>query len=240
MYRKQRVVAIIPALDEEESIAAAVERIDRAIVDEVIVVDNGSRDATAARAQAAGATVVHEGRRGYGSACLRGIAAAGAADVLVFIDGDGSDDGGKVGELLHALYDRDLDLVLGSRVLGECEPGALTPLQRFGSLLTGTLVRLFWGIHFTDLGPFRAIRRSALEQLKMADPDFGWTIEMQVKAAQQGLRCAEIPTPYHCRRAGTSKVSGTLLGSYRAGKRILGYVFAAKLDELGLRFGRPR
>ncbi|MBW2732339.1 MAG: glycosyltransferase family 2 protein, partial [Deltaproteobacteria bacterium] len=144
----------------------------------------------------------------------------------------GSDDASQLGELLAALFNEDLDLVVGSRVLGEREPGSLTPLQHFGSLFTCSLVRVFWGVHFTDLGPFRAIRREAYELLEMSDPDFGWTIEMQVKAAQRGLAVGEIPANYRLRRAGQSKVSGTLLGSYRAGKRILSYVFGAKLEEL--------
>jgi glycosyltransferase involved in cell wall biosynthesis len=232
MFRDQSVAVVIPALNEEAAIGRAVGHIDRTIVDAVIVVDNGSTDRTAERARAAGALVVAEPRRGYGSACLRGIEAAGEADVLVFMDGDGSDDASQIGDLLATLIDDDLEMVLGSRMLGEREPGALTPLQRFGSVLTCSLVRAFWGVRFTDLGPFRAIRRQALARLQMADPDFGWTIEMQVKAAQQQLRVAEVPTRYRLRRAGQSKVSGTILGSYRAGKRILGYVFAAKVGEL--------
>lgn len=232
MYRDQKIAVIIPALDEEEAIGPVVGAVDRTVVDRLIVVDNGSEDQTAQRAGKAGAEVLSEPRRGYGSACLTGIAAAADADVLVFLDGDGSDDPQQIPAMLEFMHKHDAEMVIGSRVLGAAESGALTPLQSFGNALTCTLVRFFWGVRYTDLGPFRAIRRSALQRLGMTDPDFGWTIEMQVKAAQQGLKVAEMPVDYRLRRAGRSKISGTLLGSYRAGKTILSYVFRAKLREL--------
>jgi glycosyltransferase involved in cell wall biosynthesis len=238
MFEGLSVAVIIPALDEQDAISGVVSSIDRDIVDQVIVVDNGSRDRTGEVAAAAGALVVREARRGYGSACLTGIAAARETDILVFLDGDGSDDASAIAELLSKMVEQDLDMVLGSRVLGDAEPGALTPLQRFGSWLTGSLVSLFWGVKYSDLGPFRAIRSAALSDLKMQDPDFGWTIEMQVKAAQKRLRIREIPTSYRRRQAGKSKVSGTLIGSYRAGRRILGYVLTAKRDELIAKMSR--
>lgn len=232
MFHDQQVALIIPTLDEEQTIGAVVSAVDRAVVDQVLVVDNGSVDATAARAREAGATVLREPRRGYGSACLTGIAAATEADVLVFLDGDGSDDPREIPALLCALRDTGAALVIGSRTRGHAEPGALTPVQELGNWLTCTLVRWFWGVRYTDLGPFRAITRQGLERLSMADPDFGWTIEMQVKAAQQGLSVEEIPVACRTRRGGHSKVSGTLLGSYHAGRRILGYVFEAKARDL--------
>ncbi len=232
VYLGKKVVAIIPALDEEQSIGRVVSAIDRNIVDRVIVVDNGSVDDTKRRAMEAGAEVLREARRGYGSACLRGILAAKDSDIFVFLDGDGSDDPAQINTMLDFMEGRGAELVIGSRVLGSCEPGALTPIQRFGNSLTCNLVRLFWGVHFTDLGPFRAVQRQALERMDMKDPDFGWTIEMQVKAARMGLRVEEMPVTYHNRYAGKSKVSGTLLGSYRAGKTILGYVFRAKIEDL--------
>jgi glycosyltransferase involved in cell wall biosynthesis len=232
MYYDQKIAVIIPALDEEEAISAVVAAVDRSIVDRVIVVDNGSGDQTARKAEEAGAEVLTEPRRGYGSACLTGIAAAPEADVLVFLDGDGSDDPGEIPAMLGFMRAKDAEMVIGSRVLGAAEPGALSPLQSFGNALTCTLVRFMWGVKYTDLGPFRAVRRLALAKLDMTDPDFGWTIEMQVKAAQQGLKVVEMPVDYRRRRAGRSKISGTLLGSWRAGKTILSYVFKAKLREL--------
>ena len=237
MLGLSRVGLIIPALNEEGAIDGVVRAVDRSLVDEVVVVDNGSVDRTAERAAAAGALVVREPRRGYGAACLRGIAELGKrVDVYVFMDGDGSDDGSQLPELLGALETGQLDFVLASRTLGQAEPGALTPLQRFGSWLMGALVRQLWDVRYSDLGPFRAIRREALEQLQMRDLDYGWTIEMQVKAAQHQLKIAELPTVYRRRQAGTSKVSGTVVGSYHAGRRILGYVLQAKLEELAGRW----
>jgi glycosyltransferase involved in cell wall biosynthesis len=231
VFEGQRVCLIIPALDEQDAIGEVVAAVDRELVDRLIVVDNGSTDQTAARARAAGAEVLVEPRRGYGSACLKGLAAATEADLFVFLDGDGSDDPTEIGALLAGLSESSADLVIGSRVLGRAESGALTPLQRFGNALTCNLVRLLWGVRYTDLGPFRAVRRQALERLAMRDPDFGWTIEMQVKAAQRGLRVVERPVACRVRRAGRSKVSGTVLGSWRAGRRILGYVVSAWWSE---------
>ncbi|MCA9673366.1 MAG: glycosyltransferase family 2 protein [Myxococcales bacterium] len=238
MFRSQRVALIIPCLDEEKAIGGVVREVDRAVVDDIIVVNNGSVDRSAERAAEAGAIVLSEPHQGYGSACLLGIAEARrrGAELYVFMDGDGSDDPRQLESLLRKLDDERLDLVIGSRVLGEPEPGALTPVQLFGNSLTCQLVRLFWGVSFTDLGPFRAITAAALARLEMADPDFGWTIEMQVKAAQRGLRVGEVPMRYRVRRHGKSKVSGTLRGTYMAGKRILGYVFTAKLVEVAPRF----
>jgi glycosyltransferase involved in cell wall biosynthesis len=231
MFQGLKISLIIPALNEAENIGPLLAAVDREIVDQIIVADNGSTDSTASQAMAAGALVVREERRGYGSACLKAIREGPPADVLVFMDGDGSDDPREIEKLLATLVAHNADLVIGSRVTGKAEPGALTPVQRFGNTLTCRLVRLLWGTSYTDLGPFRAIRHAALTRLVMTDPDFGWTIEMQVKAAQQGLMVTEVPVVYRRRQAGHSKVSGTFLGSFRAGKRILGYVCTAKARE---------
>ncbi len=232
MYRDRQVTLVIPALDEEESIGTLLGRVDRTLVDRIIVVDNGSVDRTADRALQGGAVVLREDRRGYGSACLMAIREGPATDCVVFMDGDGSDDPQEIELLLRAMHALDADLVVGSRVLGRSEKGALTISQRFGNALACRLVQLFWGVKYTDLGPFRAIRQRALERLDMSDPDYGWTVEMQVKAAQRGLRIAEVPVHRRTRKGGRSKVSGTIVGSFRAARRILAYIIQAKLSEL--------
>lgn len=232
MHAGHRIAVIIPALDEAATIGAVIDAIDRRLVDRVVVGDNGSVDGTPAVAELAGATVVREPRRGYGSACLKAIAEVPEADVLVFLDADGSDDPREIPRLVTALVEGPADLVIGSRVKGTAEPGSLTVVQRFGNALTCTLVRWLWGVHYSDLGPFRAIWRRQYDALGMCDPDYGWTIEMQVKAAQRGLRVAEVPVDYRNRRGGDSKVSGTIRGSYLAGQRILAYVVAARWSEM--------
>lgn len=231
MFAETKVSLIIPALDEQDAIAGVLAAVDRRVVDRLIVADNGSTDRTAERAREAGAEVVFEPRRGYGSACLAAIRTTPEAGILAFADGDGSDDLTELPGLLEAMESSGADLIIGSRVTGQAEPGALTPIQRFGNGLTCSLVRWLWGVAYTDLGPFRAIRKEAYDRLQMANLDFGWTIEMQVKAAQRGLKVIERPVRYRVRQAGRSKVSGTLLGSARAGQRILGYVAQAKLSE---------
>jgi glycosyltransferase involved in cell wall biosynthesis len=171
--------------------------------------------------------VVREERRGYGSACLRALAAlrADPPDAVLFLDADGSDDPSEAPALIAPLAEGRADLVIGSRILGRREPGALTPQARFGNWLATRLIRFFYGARWTDLGPFRAVRWDALERLGMRDPDFGWTVEMQVKAAREGLRGVEVPVRYR-RRIGRSKISGTLSGAVRAGVKILGTIAA--------------
>jgi len=217
-----RVVVVIPAVDEEEAIARVVAEIPPA-ADEVIVVDNGSHDQTAARAEAAGARVVREPRRGYGQACLAGIAAAPDADVFAFLDGDHSDYPEQLPTLLAPILSGEADLVLGSRRLGRPAPGAHPWHAVVGTRLCVALMNRLIGTEATDLGPFRAITASALRRLEMSDRDFGWTVEMQVKARRRGLRVREVPVDYR-RRIGRSKVSGTLSGSVRAGAKILGTI----------------
>ena len=212
---------IIPAYNEEPGISRVIADIPRDLVSEIIVVDNGSTDRTAMKAREAGARVVFQPDRGYGAACLAGIAALPpATEVVLFLDGDYSDDPAQAGDLLRVLEERQADLVLGSRTLGSPEPGSLTPQQRFGNWLSTTIIRLIYGHAYTDLGPFRAIRREALSRLGMQDRTYGWTVEMQVKALQQELKVVEIPVSYRP-RLGRSKVSGTLSGTVKAGFKIL-------------------
>jgi glycosyltransferase involved in cell wall biosynthesis len=192
-------------------------------VDEVIVVDNGSRDRTAEVARAAGARVLSEPRRGYGQACLTGIAAAGAADVLVFLDGDHSDYPAQIPAVIAPLLAGSADLVIGSRRLGRAAPGSHPWHAVLGTRFCVGLMNALIGTRATDLGPFRAITRSALDRLGMADRDYGWTVEMQVKAERAGLRVAEVPVDYRP-RIGRSKVSGTVSGTARAAVKIIGTI----------------
>ena len=188
---------------------------------QVVMVDNGSTDRTAEVAQAHGATVVREPRRGYGRACLAGLAALDPnSDIVVFMDADSSDVPEEAGRLLEPIISGAADLVIGSRVLGQAEPGALAPHQRFGNRLATSLLAWLYGFRYTDLGPFRAIRADRLRQLGMRDCDFGWTVEMQVRALRSGLRVQEVPVSYR-RRIGTSKISGNLRDSLAAGWKII-------------------
>ena len=214
------IAVLIPALDEEQAIAQVLAAIPPGLVQEVVVVDNGSTDRTAKVACSLGARVVSEPRRGYGQACLSGLAALGQVDIVVFLDGDYSDYPEEMPQLLDPILKGEADLVIGSRVLGRREPGALLPQQRLGNALATWMIRLLFGVRYTDLGPFRAIRSEALQRLGMQDRDYGWTVEMQVKAARLGLRTAEVPVRYR-RRVGTSKISGTLRGTLRAGYKII-------------------
>jgi glycosyltransferase involved in cell wall biosynthesis len=217
-----RVVVVIPAVDEEEAIARVVSEVPP-VVEQVIVVDNGSRDDTAARARAAGARVVREPRRGYGQACLAGIAAAPEADVYAFLDGDHSDYPEQLPALLAPILAGEADLVVGSRHLGRRAPGAHPWHAVLGTRLCVALMNRLIGTEATDLGPFRAITAPALRRLDMRERSFGWTVEMQVKARRRGLRVREVPVDYRP-RIGRSKVSGTLSGSVRAGAGILGTI----------------
>ncbi|MEL6862379.1 MAG: glycosyltransferase family 2 protein, partial [Pseudomonadota bacterium] len=214
---------IIPALNEEAAIAGVVRSV-RDQVDRVIVVDNGSTDRTAEEASTAGADVVFVARPGYGRACLAGVAAASDADLLIFMDGDGADDPDDLQALIRPIEDGRTDFVIGSRALGQRQSGSLTVPQRWGNALAARLMQLFWGASYTDLGPFRAIKRSAYQRLNVQAPTCGWTVEMQVRALKHGIRYTEIPVSYR-RRIGVSKISGTVKGVILAGAYILGTIF---------------
>jgi glycosyltransferase involved in cell wall biosynthesis len=224
------ISVIIPALDEERSIGQVLDAIP-SWVDEAIVVDNGSTDRTAARATEYGARVLSEPRRGYGVACLTAIAGLDPrTDVVVFLDGDFSDHPEEMDRLVDPIVAQAADMVIGSRVLGQREPGALTPQARFGNWLSCALMHLIWRHRYTDLGPFRAIEHQALQRLDMRDLDYGWTVEMQLKALRHGLRVRDVPVSYRRRAMGQSKVSGTLRGVFGAGTKILWTIFTHAWD----------
>jgi glycosyltransferase involved in cell wall biosynthesis len=226
-----RIVVVIPALDEEASLPRVLADIPRPLVEEVVVADNGSRDRTAEVARAGGATVVREPRAGYGRACLAGLAtiASTSPDIIVFVDADYSDRPAEMPALLDPILTDRADLVIGSRVLGQREPGALAPHARWGNWLATWLIRLLYGVRFTDLGPFRAIRYETLLALNMQDKDYGWTAEMQAKAARAQVRATEVPVSYH-RRVGKSKITGTVKGTVLAGWKIITTILRLRLQ----------
>lgn len=221
---------VIPAYNEEKSIARVIRDIPEGFVAEVIVVNNNSSDATAQVAAAAGATVLHEPRPGYGNACLAGIAHAAAKpastrpDILVFLDGDYSDYPEEMPKLVQPITAGRADMVIGSRALGERQAGAMLPQQIFGNWLATTLLKWLYGARYTDLGPFRAIKLDTLLALDMRDRTYGWTVEMQAKAARKKIKYTEVPVTYR-KRIGFSKVSGTVKGTILAGYKIIFTIF---------------
>jgi glycosyltransferase involved in cell wall biosynthesis len=225
-----RIFVIIPALNEERSIGKVIADIPGDLVSEVVVTDNGSTDGTAKSAADAGATVLREERRGYGYACMKGIEYALSKpsgerpDIVVFLDGDYSDYPEEMPLLVKPIVEDGFDMVIGSRTKGERERGALLPQALFGNALATTLIKWLYGAEFTDLGPFRAIRSDKLVKLGMTDMTYGWTVEMQIRAAKKGLRCGEVPVSYR-KRIGVSKVTGTLGGTVKAGYKILWTIF---------------
>lgn len=221
MIAGQSIGVVIPALNEEASIGPVIASISH-MFDHIVVVDNGSTDSTAEIALRNGAHVVHEDQRGYGAACLRGIAALSESspDIVLFMDADASDHPDDALRVATSVANGSCDMCLGSRVRGEHEQGSLTPVQIFGNWLSTRMIRALWKVQYTDLGPLRAITWKTLSSLRMEDRTWGWTIEMQIKAAKMNLRVLEIPVRYRV-RIGTSKISGTIMGSIRAGTKII-------------------
>ena len=217
------VCLVIPALNEEAVIASVVESIPRNVVDQIFVVDNGSTDATAAEARRAGATVVSAPARGYGRACRAGTIAAlnAGAKIIAFIDGDGSDCPEFLPQIVGPILQGEYDFVIGSRVRGQREPGSMNTQQLLAGFLAGWLIRLLYGVRYTDMSPFRAIRAELLPELHLREETYGWNLEMQMLVAQKKLRILEIPVDHRNRQGGESKVSGTFRGTVVAGYRIL-------------------
>ncbi|GAC1400871.1 MAG: glycosyltransferase family 2 protein [Pyrinomonadaceae bacterium] len=232
LYKNKTVGVIIPALNEEEPIAEVVKAIPREIVGEIIVVDNGSTDATAERAQQAGARVVSCPTRGYGRACRAGVLSlSSACEIVVFLDGDGSDSPELIGQLVQPIIDGTHDFVIGSRTRGKREPGSMNFQQIFAGHVAGLCLRLLYKFKYTDMCPFRAIRRSALDSMNMREETYGWNLEMQMRAAQTDLRILEIPVEHRRRTGGESKVSGTLRGTLLAGTRIVATLLRLAFDK---------
>jgi glycosyltransferase involved in cell wall biosynthesis len=217
-----KISVIIPAYNEEKSLPLVLK--DLPELNEVIVVDNDSTDATAQSARSNGAKVVVEKRRGYGSACLKGISSLSSPDIVVFLDGDYSDYPEDIKLLVQPIINGEKDFVLGTRMILPESRQALLPQSRYGNQLAVFLMRIFFGHSFTDLGPFRAIRYDSLKKLGMQDRNFGWTVEMQIKAVKQGLRIQEIPVRYR-KRVGVSKITGTVAGTIKAGTKIIYTIF---------------
>lgn len=224
MLHNKRISVLIPAFNEEESISQVIKELPADIVDEIVVVDNTSTDATGEVALRSGAKVVEEPRKGYGAACLKGLAGIKNTDIVVILDGDHSDYPEQINRLIEPIASGDADFVIGSRVLGVREDGALTPQAYWGNKLAGFLIYRLFGYKFTDMGPFRAIRFESLKSLKMTDTTFGWNVEMQIKAVKNRLRIKEVPVDYR-KRIGISKISGTINGAIKAGSRIILTIF---------------
>jgi len=224
MSSKPIIDVIIPAYNEANAIGLVLDEIPKDLVRRIVVADNNSTDKTTSVAEKHGATVVFQPKSGYGNACLKAMEFIAQQkvkpDIVVFLDGDYSDYPEQLSEVVAPILDDKADLVIGSRASGNSESGSLTPQQVFGNWLATRLLKLFYGVAFTDLGPFRAIRYKSLLALEMNDPTYGWTVEMQIKAAKQKLRCAEVPVDYRV-RIGQSKVSGTVRGTIGAGYKII-------------------
>jgi glycosyltransferase involved in cell wall biosynthesis len=231
MLSNRTIAVIIPALNEEKTLPRTLRDIPRDIVDEVVVIDNGSSDRTPAIAIEWGATLLFEDKKGYGYPCLRGIEYLNQKnpDIVVFLDANYSDDPGEIVKLIEPIIKDDYDFVLGSRVMGKCEKGALRVPVRFGNFLAITLIRLLYGFRYTDLGPFRAIKFQKLLALNVRD-NLGWTPEMQVKAVKRGYKILEVPVSYR-KGVGKSKITGNIKGIFKVGYRILWVIFKALIEK---------
>jgi len=228
---KPYISVIIPAQNEEKSLAKVLFDLPRSMIDDIILVDNDSRDHTAEVARRHGCLVVFEPKHGYGQACLRGISVLNPkTNIVVFVDADHSDHGEQLPQLIEPIIKDGQDFVIGSRALGIREKGSMTPQALYGNKLACFLMKKFWNYTYTDLGPFRAITFEALKHLDMTDKDFGWTIEMQIKAVENQLKITEVPVDYR-KRIGKSKISGTLIGTILAGTKILRTIFKYKLQH---------
>jgi glycosyltransferase involved in cell wall biosynthesis len=228
-----RISVIIPALNEEEPIADVVRAcLTTGLPDEIIVVDNGSTDRTAECARAAGAKVVAEPTPGYGRACAAGVRALSPeCQIVIFLDGDGSDCPELMDQLVRPVAEGKQDFVIGSRTRGKREPGSMNFQQVFAGRIAGVLLRILYGVSYTDMCPFRAIRRDALDRLGMKEETYGWNLEMQMRAARSDLRILEVPVNHRCRTGGESKVSGTLRGTFIAGVRIIATLFRVAAER---------
>ncbi|PKR81798.1 UDP-glucose--dolichyl-phosphate glucosyltransferase [Brumimicrobium salinarum] len=227
-----KVFVVIPAFNEQESIVKVIADIPFVPRKNIIVVNNGSTDETQKRVESTGAIALFEPRKGYGWACLKGCAyvANKQVETIVFLDGDYSDYPEQLPDVIAPIYEQDMDIVIGSRALGVKENGSMTLPQRFGNWLSSKLLKLLYKVEYTDLGPFRAIRFGAYQALEMQDKTYGWTIEMQIKAAQKNMKSCEVPVNYRV-RIGTSKVSGTIKGAVMAGVKIIFTVFKYKVNS---------
>lgn len=231
MEEKTTIDVLIPAWNEEKALPLVLDDLPKAWVRNVIVCDNGSTDRTAEVARQKGAIVIREPARGYGNACLaglrylNGLPPSERPEIVVFLDGDYSDYPDELPKVVAPILEEKMDLVIGSRRLSGMEPGAMTFPQQFGNWLAPLLIRWFYGYQFSDLGPFRAVRWQALDAMQMQDKNFGWTVEMQIRAAKLKMKCTEVPVRYRKRAAGKSKVSGTVKGTVLAGVKIITTIF---------------
>lgn len=236
---RPRVAVVIPTLNEEEAIQGVLAAIPPGIADTVIVADSGSTDRTVERAQTAGARIISESRRGYGRACRSGAEAAGDCDIIVFLDGDGSDCPELMPELIAPIARGECDFTIGSRARGRREPGSMSAHQLLAGYAFSAAIRLLYGVRYTDMCPFRAIRRDALSRLGMREPSYGWNLEMQMRGARAGLRILEVPVAHRRRVGGVSKVSGSFRGTIKASWRLAATFVRIALERQERRPARP-